>query len=666
MTGESLKYADVILPLKLKMGVTYLIPKELEDIVLPGSRVRVVMSKREYIAVVRRITDNCGGFAGKLKEIIRVEPIPEVTEKEFEMWEWIASYYMCTVGEVYRAAFTSAIFEQENKKPRKKTKLSGEGKGFATLSEAQEKAFNEINICFSKGIPALLEGITGSGKTEIYIRLAKGEIDKGKSVLYMVPEIALSRLLSDRLNKVFGDKLLVFHSKQTPAERFRIHKVLRDSGAGEGYIVLGLRSAVFLPFRELGLIIVDEEHDSSYKQNDPAPRYNGRDCAMMLGKIHSAQVVLGSATPSLESQFNAASGRYIPVLLKERFFGAETPEVRVIDTIREFKRGKMNGLFSHELLDEIETTLAKGEQVLIFRNRRSYSPLVQCTNCGHIPLCTHCNVPLNYHKGRGVLLCHYCEFRTDYSPVCPVCSEATLADKGSGTEKIEEKIGEIFPNANVARFDAEVTKSKREESRILKEFASGKIDILVGTQMISKGFDFEDLSLVAIIQADSMLAIDDFRANERAFQLLTQLSGRTGRKHVRGKIIVQSAQPAHPVYSSFEAGSDTVYDLLSERKEFDYPPYVRLIKITLKDRNRERLFEYANLLGSMIKKLRIIECSGPFTPVTDKIRGEFLQVFWLKFPRNRGTNVKTSLKEILTTFEQGRSSLTIAADVDPA
>ena len=665
MTGENLKYAEVILPLKLKMEVSYTIPENLEPEIMIGSRVRVEMGGREYIAVVRNISSSCGEYAGKIKEVTGVEPAPAITEKEFEFWEWMASYYMCTIGEVYRAAFTSSITEQEHKKARNRSLKVKAGEEFSKLSSAQEKAFEEIKLSFSKGVPALLEGITGSGKTEIYIRLAKEEIDKGRCVLYLVPEIALSRQLSERLNAVFGERLLIFHSKQSPAERFRAHKALRESGDGKGYIVLGLRSSVFLPFRELGLIIIDEEHDSSYKQTDPAPRYNGRDCAMMLGKIHSAPVVLGSATPSLESQFNVASGRYSGILLKERFYGAETPEIVVLDTIRESKRGKMNGLFSQQLIKEIENTLLKGEQVLIFRNRRSYSPLVQCTNCGHIPLCTHCNVPLNYHKGKGILLCHYCDFRIRYSQVCPACQEATLEDKGSGTEKIEEKIKEIFPFATVARFDAEVTKSKREESRILKEYAAGKIDILVGTQMISKGFDFENLSLVALIQADSMLALDDFRANERAFQLLTQLSGRTGRKHVRGKIIIQSAQPKHPVYHLFETGSDTVYDQLSERKEFDYPPYVRMIKITLKDRNRERLSVYASQLGDILGRIRNIECSGPFAPLTDKIRGEFLLVFWIKFSRNSVSAIKTGLKELLISFESGKSSLTVATDVDP-
>ncbi len=665
MAGDNLKYAEVILPLKLKMGVSYAIPETLEAEVIIGSRVRVEMSGREYVAVVRKVSYNCGEYKGKIKEITGIEPVPAITEKEFEFWDWMASYYMCTIGEVYRAAFTSAIIEQEHKKPRSRVSKAKDGAEFSKLSIAQEKAFDEIRLSFSKGVPALLEGITGSGKTEIYIRLAKEEIDKGRSVLYMVPEIALSRQLSERLSAVFGDRLLIFHSKQSPSERFRTHKALRESGEGRGYIVLGLRSSVFLPFRELGLIIIDEEHDSSYKQADPAPRYNGRDCAMVLGKIHSAPVVLGSATPSLESQFNVASGRYSGILLKERFYGADTPEIFILDTIRESKRGKMNGLFSEQLIKEIEKTLLKGEQVLIFRNRRSYSPLVQCTNCGHIPLCTHCNVPLNYHKGKGVLLCHYCDFRIRYTPTCPACMEATLEDKGSGTEKIEEKIKEIFPFSTVARFDAEVTGSKREESRILKEYSAGKIDILVGTQMISKGFDFENLSLVALIQADSMLALDDFRANERAFQLLTQLSGRTGRKHVRGKIIIQTAQPNHPVYKLFEAGSDTVYNQLSERKEFDYPPYVRMIKITLKDRNRERLGDYATQLGDILGSIRSIECSGPFAPMADKIRGEFLLVFWLKFSRNSSGAIKMGLKDLLASFECGKSSLTVATDVDP-
>lgn len=666
MSQQKNIYAQVILPLKLRMGISYLVPRHLATMAVKGSKVRVMFARREYIAVISEITDNCGDYRGKVSEITSVEPAEPVSEKELRFWAWTADYYMCTIGEVYRAAFTSAMRRETPVRKSRKTRSAGiNSRDLYELSPAQEIAAREIMKSFSEGKPALLAGVTGSGKTEIYLKIAKDITDKGGRVLYMVPEIALSRQLSDRLEAVFGEKLLTYHSGMTPATRYSTYSKIEESPQGEGFIVLGLRSSLFLPFRKLDLIIIDEEHDSSYKQTEPAPRYNGRDAAIVLGQIHSAPILLGSATPSFESLYNCHSGRYSLVRLSEKFHGATEPEVTVIDTIRESRAKRMNGLFSQTLLDEIEAVTGRGEQVLIFRNRRSYSPLVQCSVCGHIPMCTHCNVPLSYHKNRGELCCHYCDFHIHRTPICPECSEPGMTEKGSGTEMIEEKIRELFPDARVDRFDAETTQSKVEEKRILKEFAAGKTDILVGTQMISKGFDFKGLSLVALIQADSMIAMDDFRANERAFQLLRQLSGRTGRGARSGKIMIQTSLAAHTVYETFSAGDDRLYEQLAERQEFGYPPYVRLIKLSLRCADRNKLSEAANRTGAALGGIRSADITGPFAPVVDKVRGEYILQFWIKLPRAGNAGAKERIAAIAEKMESDFRGVTIVADVDP-
>lgn len=666
MSSQNNIYAQVILPLKLKMGISYLVPLQLEKRAVKGAKVRVIFARREYIAVISELTDNCGDYKGRISEILSVEEVPPVSEKELRFWQWCADYYMCTVGEVYRAAFTSAMRrDSAPKRVRKQKPSEVDSRELYQLSPAQEQAREEIMKSFAQGKPALLAGVTGSGKTEIYLKIAKEITDKGGRVLYMVPEIALSRQLNDRLEAVFGERLLSYHSGMTPAARYSAYSKIDSTPDGEGFIVLGLRSSLFLPFRNLELIIIDEEHDSSYKQTEPAPRYNGRDSAIVLGQIHSAPVLLGSATPSFESLYNCSSGRYSLVRLDEKFHGATEPEVTVIDTIRESKAKRMNGLFSQTLLEEIESVTGRGEQVLIFRNRRSYSPLVQCSVCGHIPMCSHCNVPLSYHKNRGELCCHYCDYHIPRSSVCPECSEPGMTEKGSGTEMIEEKIREILPNARVARFDAETTQSKAEEKRILREFAAGKIDILVGTQMISKGFDFKGLSLVALIQADSMLAMDDFRANERAFQLLRQLSGRTGRGAARGKIIIQTSLAAHNVYEAFSSGEERLYEQLAERQEFGYPPFVRLIKLTIRSADRNRLSDAAARTSMGLGKIKSAEITGPFAPVVDKVRGEYILQFWIKLPRAGNAAAKERIAELAEKIEIEIRSVTIVADVDP-
>ena len=662
-------YAKIILPLRLRMEISYKIPNELSNKISRGSRVKVVFSRREYTAVVWALSDNCGDFKGRVLEISEVLDAPAVSENQLLFWEWLSEYYMCTVGEIYKATVIPSGSTISSGRRLKKGGKSEE-RNFS-LSTQQQRAKEEIQESFAESKPALLAGITGSGKTEIYMSIAKEVISLGGTVLYMVPEIALSRQLEDRLHSVFSDQLTTFHSAMTPARRrettLRVSGINQGEGVneGEGIIVLGLRSSILLPFKRLDLIIIDEEHDSSYKQNEPAPRYSARDAAIVLAGIYGANVLLGSATPSFESIYNSNSGRYRIVRLDERFYGAAEPEVEIIDMIKERRSGRIRGLFSLKTLEEIEETISRGEQVLVFRNRRSYSPMVQCDECGHIPLCSHCNTSMSYHKRKNELCCHYCDFHLPFSNVCPECEKGSLAERGAGTEMIAEKISEYFPGAIVERFDAETTTRKSEGKRMLKDFSSGKINILVGTQMISKGFDFKGLSLVVVISADSMLGMDDFRANERAFQLLEQLSGRTGRGSGKGKIIVQTSLGEHPVYESFLSRNSLLYNQLEERKDFSYPPFVRMIKLTVKSSDKIKVSEATQFLGGRLGRINGAECSGPFTPLVDKIRGEFISHFWVKLQRSGNSKEKRKIGEIVAYIEKKFTGVTVIPDVDP-
>ncbi len=631
MVSKSNTYAIVILPLRITMDVTYIVPHSLIPSIWPGSFIRVPFSGSSYIAVVESITTESPTYKGEIKEIESVEPIPGVSESEIEFWRWVAEYYMCTVGEVFKAAFPEPLAKTSVIKRKKTPPSKAKVEAPSMLSPAQEKAMLQIEENIKRKMPTLLKGVTGSGKTEIYIQLAYKAHSRGENVLIMVPEIALSRQLSDRLRNIFGDDLLVYHSKQSSAVRRDIYNRVKEGN--NPYIVLGLRSSVFLPLSKLGIIIVDEEHDTSYKQSEPAPRYNGRDSALILSKIHSAGVVLGSATPSLESIYNSHSGRYSLVELNEKFYSDHIPSVALIDTIREQKRGKMEGLFSHTVLDAIKERISRGEQTLIFRNRRSYSPLVQCIYCGDTPHCLHCNVSLSYHKSRGTLSCHYCDYSRRFTTICTKCGKPGLKERGCGTEMIEEQVKAFFPQARVARFDAETTARKSEETKILREFANGETDILIGTQMVSKGFDFEKLTLIVLVQADSMFSVEDFRSSERAMQMLVQLAGRGGRRYNKSHIIVQTAQPENIIYKQFERSNSNIARELEQRGEFEFPPFTRLIKIVIKGNNPNTIDKFAQSISGLLPKWGATNFTGPFPPPVDRLRGEYLLNLWIKLSR---------------------------------
>ena len=531
------------------------------------------------------------------------------------------------------------------------------------LSPAQETAASAIRTAFAGGKTVLLHGVTGSGKTEIYLKLAQETLGEGRNVLFLVPEIALSRQLEDRIAAVFPD-VQVFHSGISAARRSQVASRIRKPVP---YLVLGTRSALFLPHHDLGLIIVDEEHDTSYKQDAPAPRYNARESAIMLGVIQKAHVLLGSATPSLESLYNAETGRFVKVDLKERFHAGDEAVIRLIDTVAERRKRGMTGSFSRKLIHEISEALNAGEQVLVLRARRSYAPAVQCIECGQIPKCPHCHVPMSLHRNPDRLVCHYCGHSEPYTGLCPSC-RGELQPLGAGTQKVEEELSALFPERRIARLDGDTPDS--EEAAIIRGFAGRDIDILVGTQIITKGFDFDGLSLVAVLQADSLVGLQDFRADERAFQLLEQFRGRSGRRGKPGRIVIQTREPEHPVYARLQGSGDE--DLLAERKLFGYPPYTRLIHITLKDGNEKRLdFLSKELRNALLAAFSESDTPpaviGPYAPAVDRIAGESIRQIRVMFARNKAlTTLKRTLAQTVSAFGKDRKyaeHLTI--DVDP-
>ena len=560
----------------------------------------------------------------------------------------------------------------------------GPGQEGIMLSPAQAEAYGSVKAAFAKGKPALLHGVTGSGKTEIYIRLAQEAISRGRNILYLVPEIALSRQLEERLYSHFGDRLMTFHSGETAVSRRNTSETIRSyRTTGENYIVLGTRSSLFLPHHNLGLIIVDEEHDSSYKQDSPAPRYNGRDTALMASVIHKADIILGSATPSLEELYNCECGKHALIELKERYHGSEDSDIELIDTKAERRKRGMHGSFSRKLIEHIKGTLQDGGQVMILRSRRAWAPALQCEECGEIQKCPHCNVSMSLHnagKGglrqddgmslhnSGIMVCHYCGYRTAYTGTCTRCG-GTLKSLGAGTQKIEEEAIQLFPEARIARLDSDTAQNKNEEKRIIKEFSRGETDILIGTQMLGKGFDFSNLRLVAVIAADNMLGLQDFRADEKALQLLEQFRGRCGRRGSKGMFIIQTAQPQHPIYQHITNNEPQLFStsLLEERKLFDFPPYTRIVEITFRDIYEDRAERMAGRLASILHA-QYPGVTGPYAPAVDKVADRYIRTIRISLPKDsRLKSGKAALMQTIRTFEKdNRYDGHITVNVDPA
>ncbi|HOU74418.1 MAG TPA: primosomal protein N' [Tenuifilum sp.] len=815
-------YADVILPLALQATYTYSVPFEMEKMIQPGVRVVVSFGQRRlYSALVYRVHSEKPQVQ-QVKDILQViDTTPIVLPSQYELWEWLAEYYMCSLGEVMKAALPSGLkmesdtyiasgdfdeidlsdeemtlihllgqkrkltiqqltqksglkhpmsviksmlerkllfitediesdyrpktenyialapeYSDEKKlcelidslkrapaqqrlilaiasqattpndlstaRVLRKTLLekvdvsasvlkSLIDKGYIVqdevetsridnansdpatrnplaLEDFQINALNEIQNQFSSHDVVLLHGVTSSGKTELYIHLINQALQNGKQVLYLLPEIALTTQIINRLRKVFGNRVGVYHSKFSDSQRVEVYlKMLSEEPFD---VILGVRSSIFLPFSNLGLVIVDEEHENTFKQYNPAPRYHARDTAIVLAKQVGAKVLLGTATPAVETYFNAKSGKFGLVKMLERFSGLELPRTIVVDTRDARKRKRMKSHFSDTLLSAIENALSQKEQVILFQNRRGYAPFIECADCGWVPHCEHCDVTLTYHKYTNQLTCHYCGFGMEQMGSCLACGSTNLQPKGFGTEKVEDELSVFFPDAVIERIDLDSTRSRSSYERIISGFEQGKIDILVGTQMVSKGLDFDRVSLVGILNADNMLNFPDFRAFERSFQLITQVSGRAGRKGKQGLVIIQTAQPDHPVIKSVTGNNFfTFWEWqLAERNRFHYPPFYRLVRITLKHKDKHHLEDTAENLAKTLRHSLGENVLGPEPPIISRVQGLYILEILVKIKREQPLQrIKEFIRYSITMLKQKRetSTVVIAIDVDP-
>lgn len=815
-------YADVILPLALQATYTYSVPFEMEKMIQPGVRVVVSFGQRRlYSALVYRVHTEKPQVQ-QVKDILQViDTTPIVLPSQYKLWEWLAEYYMCSLGEVMKAALPSGLkmesdtyissgefdeidlsdeemtlihllgqkrkltiqqltqksglkhpmsviksmlerkllfitediesdyrpktenyialapeYSDEKKlcelidslkrapaqqrlilaiasqastpndlstaRVLRKTLLekvdvsasvlkSLIDKGYIVqdevetsridnansdpatrnplaLEDFQINALNELQNQFSSHDIVLLHGVTSSGKTELYIHLINQALQNGKQVLYLLPEIALTTQIINRLRKVFGNRVGVYHSKFSDSQRVEVYlKMLSEEPFD---VILGVRSSIFLPFSNLGLVIVDEEHENTFKQYNPAPRYHARDTAIVLAKQVGAKVLLGTATPAVETYFNAKSGKFGLVKMLERFSGLELPRTIVVDTRDARKRKRMKSHFSDTLLSAIENALSQKEQVILFQNRRGYAPFIECADCGWVPHCEHCDVTLTYHKYTNQLTCHYCGFGMEQMGSCLACGSTNLQPKGFGTEKVEDELSVFFPDAVIERIDLDSTRSRSSYERIISGFEQGKIDILVGTQMVSKGLDFDRVSLVGILNADNMLNFPDFRAFERSFQLITQVSGRAGRKGKQGLVIIQTAQPDHPVIKSVTGNNFfTFWEWqLAERNRFHYPPFYRLVRITLKHKDKHHLEDTAENLAKTLRHSLGENVLGPEPPIISRVQGLYILEILVKIKREQPLQrIKEFIRYSITMLKQKRetSTVVIAIDVDP-
>ena len=813
------RYVDVILPLPLPGDFTYSLPDDLAEEVTAGCRVVVPFGRKKfYTAIVHRIHFNAP-VEYEVKEVATVlDRAPLLLPVQFKFWEWVAEYYLCTAGEVYKAAIPSglkiesetvvaynpdyeapaplspreqqvldllarespqsvtklehdsglknllgvvkslldkeAIFVKEELRrtyrPKTETRVRLAGgcdearlhrlfdalgrapkqlallmkyaelsgilgeanaarevpkrvllqqagvspavfnglveKGIfeayqsevgrldtqlrrteplRPLNDAQQQAYGEILQCFRSRNVCLLHGVTASGKTEIYIHLIAETLRRGQQVLYLLPEIALTAQITERLRRVFGNRLGVYHSKFPDAERVEIWQ---KQLSAQGYdLILGVRSSVFLPFRRLGLVIVDEEHENTYKQQDPAPRYHARNAAIMLAAMHQAKTLLGTATPSIESWYNAETGKYGLVRLTTRYQEIRLPEIVPVD-VKELRRKKrMAGTFSPLLVQYVKEALAQKEQVILFQNRRGFAPMIECRTCGWVPKCRNCDVSLTYHRDTNQLTCHYCGYTYALPKRCPACEGTEFFNRGFGTEKIEDEIKTLFPEASVARMDLDTTRTRTAYERIIADFEQGKTDILIGTQMVSKGLDFDRVSVVGILNADTMLNYPDFRAYERAFQLMAQVAGRAGRKNKQGRVVLQTQSIDHPIIAQVMRNDyeGMVAGQLAERKLFRYPPYYRLVYVYLKSRDEAMLGKAAEEMAARLRGVFGTRVLGPDKPPVSRIQTLFIRKIMLKVELDAPLRrVRASLLEARRQLAEYKS-LIVYYDMDP-
>ena len=732
------RYADRVLPLA-QPTYTFAIGEGVE--VCVGDAVAVQFGKSAvYTGIVWRLHDTppARGTAKPILQVLYDKPL--LSELQMRFWEWIADYYICSVGEVMRVALPSIIkakakceeefepytpkreitvgliaeaFTEEVREkmarrapkryealcaiekvggivPRHAVELDSTAlkalvkSGLVEMGErdytldcewsktllpklspAQMKALDEIQNGLAEKRVALLHGVTSSGKTEIYTHLIEERLSQGEDVLFLVPEISLTTQLVERMRGLFGESVTVYHSKLTPQQRTKLYTDMLSSESGN--FVVGARSALFLPYKKLGLVVVDEEHDSSYKQTEPNPRYNGRDAAVVLATLHDAKVVMGSATPSLESYANALSGKYAYTKLTERYGGVEMPDIVISDTVRNVKRNERKLHFNKELLDGIAERLERNEQVILFQNRRGYSPYMECPSCGWSARCPKCNVTLSAHQQKGRMVCHYCGHNEPIERYCPNCKSGELRPMGFGTERVEEAITELFPDARVLRLDGDTATSSTAYNRIIGAFARHEADILVGTQIVSKGLDFADVTLIGILNGDNLLASPDFRAEERAWQLLMQVAGRAGRRDKRGEVIIQTAEPEHSVYAMVGDYERVATKLLAERKQFGYPPFVRIVKVTMRTNNKELLVKSSLQLGEQLRNRFGRRVLGPVAPLIDRVRGEYRVELMLKIEvESSFSRARAILREEIARLREEKSyrNVVVICDVD--
>lgn len=716
-------YVEVILPLPLDGTFTYSVPDTLAPQVRMGVRVVVPLGRsKTYTAMAVRTHNDKPEF--DTRDIIQVvDDSPVLPERQLRLWQWISTYYMCALGDVFKAALPAGLKAEDGYRPktvrcvtlpanlrtehslhiamtaltralkqqqtfckylelshwdqidgetppehiqevacdelqnaanasdailrqltsrrflevyhREVGRIGGGGEyspeNIQPLSEAQQDAMNKIGVQFMGKNVVLLYGVTSSGKTEIYIHLIQKAIDEGRQVLYLLPEIALTVQMTRRLQRVFGSRLGIYHSRYSDAERVEIwKKQLSD----EPYdVILGARSAVFLPFSRLGLVIVDEEHETSFKQQDPAPRYHARSAAIMLARMYDgAKVLLGTATPSMESYNNALTGKYGYVSLTTRYKDVALPDIHVVDIKDLYRRKMMRGPFSPELLDAMRAALKQHKQIILFQNRRGFAPMVECKVCGWVPKCKNCDVSLTYHRSMNVLTCHYCGYTYAVPHQCPNCESTELLGRGYGTEKIEDRVRELFPDARIARMDLDTTRSAGAYQRIIGDFSSGRTDILIGTQMISKGLDFSGVTVVGILNADTMLNYTDFRAYEHAYMMLTQVSGRAGRRGERGLVILQTKSPDLPVIQQVVSGDFKTFasDLMDERRMFHYPPFYHLVYVYLRYRNEAVVESAAIEMASRLRQQFGERVLGPDKPAVARVKTESIRKIVVK------------------------------------
>lgn len=611
-------------------------------------------------------------FASKIKPILSVsDTAPAVSPGQLALWQWMSSYYMCPLGDVMAAALPAGLDKRLLNPPKRRrahiAPYTGPIEPMHALSPAQSKTVVSIGTFWSSGKNiVLLHGVTSSGKTDIYIHLIQSQLQQGKNVLYLVPEIALTTQLTSRLQRIFGDKLTVYHSRFTDAEREDLYLA---SARTEPHVVIGARSAVFLPIPNIGLIIVDEEHDSSYKQAEPNPRYHARAAAIVLAKEHQAKVLLGTATPSLESYYLALKGTYGLVTLTERFGGAELPDITLVDLKRQYERKEMDGHFSDPLIERIRQCLADRKQVILFQNRRGYAPQIQCVQCAQPPRCIQCDVPMTLHMRAHELRCHYCGYHAPIPAVCPQCG-GEYKTIGFGTERIEDEIQTLFPEARVLRMDLDTTRNKSAYQDIINAFANHECDILVGTQMVTKGLHFDDVRLVAVLNADPLFNQPDFRAYERAYQMLEQVAGRAGRKGTKGEVFIQTFDTANVVFEMVRNHDyKALYDhQISERQLFNYPPFYRVIRLQLRDHNGVRVHQVATQLQTYLARIFGPRVSGVIIPSVERVQAYTLRELTLRVEQRANiAEAKRRLKEAIDYIFSipSNKNTNLIIDVDP-